>query len=220
MEESLVTKEEEKRLLTTYSPLSRRCYQGFSSALPALKAGRKNFTDNFPPLSLKVCLTHGNPKQFSSTLVKILLPLAIWTTFQLEKNSSWRGSAPCSTHRCPYKGGRIFPLTFSLLQRCLFFPESPALGSSAILTPNSAPPWPLEPALNGRWAIPIADCNLHWINEADTLFNEWNTFPFIIVAQTRRKKMGAERVLIIQVWLKRGYLLGCRPWGEKNNTAA
>lgn len=146
MAESLVTKEE-KRLLTTYSPLSRRCYQGFSSALPALKAGRKNFIGtitpcNFLPLSLKVCLTQGSPKQFSSTLVKILLPLAIWTTFQLERNSSWQGPASCSTHRCPYKGGRIFPLTFALLQWCLVFPGSPALGSSAVLTPNSACPGP------------------------------------------------------------------------------
>lgn len=120
MAESLVTKEEEKRLLTTYSPLSHRCYQGFSSALPALKAGRKNFTGtitpcNFPPLSLKVCLIQGSPKDFSSMLVRILLPLAVWTTIQLERNSSWQGPVPCRTHRCPYKGGRIFPLTFALL---------------------------------------------------------------------------------------------------------
>lgn len=144
MAENLVTKEEEKRLLTTYSPLSHRCYQGFGSVLPALKAGRKNFTGmitpcNFPPLSLKASLIL---KQFSSTLVTILLPLAIWTTFQLERNFSWQGRAPCSTHRCPYKGGRIFPLTFALLQWCLVFPGNPALGSSAILTPNSACPGP------------------------------------------------------------------------------
>lgn len=78
MAESLVTKEEGKRLLATYSPLSHRCYQRFSSALPALKAGRKNFPGmitpcNFPPLSLKVCLIQGSPKEFSSILVKILL---------------------------------------------------------------------------------------------------------------------------------------------------
>lgn len=148
MAESLVTKEEEKRLLTTYSFLSHRCYQGFSSASPALKARKKNFTGtitpcNFPFLNPKVCLIQGRTKQFSSTLVRILLPLAAWTTFQLERNSSWQGPAPCRTHSCPYKGGRIFPLTFALLlQWRLVFPGSPALGSSAILTPNSACPGP------------------------------------------------------------------------------
>lgn len=111
MAESLVTKEEEKRLLATYSSLSHRCYQGFSSALPALKAGRKNFTGmitpcNFPPSSLKVCLIQGNPKQFSSTLVIIsnMENFPSRKEFQLARTCTMQ-----HTHRCPYKEGRIFP---------------------------------------------------------------------------------------------------------------
>lgn len=186
MAESLVTKEEEKRLLTTYSPLSHRCYQGFSSTLPALKAGRKNFTGmitpcNFPPSSLKVCLIQGSPKQFSSALVIILLPLAIWTTFQLARTCTMQ-----HTQMSLQRRQNISPHICSVAV-VVGFPREPS--TWLLCNPDSklCLPWHFESALNGWWAIPIADCNLHWINEADTLFNEWNTFPFIIVAQTKKK---------------------------------
>lgn len=144
MAESLVTKEEEKRLLATYSPLSHRSYQDFSSALPALKAGKKNFTGtttprNFPPLSLKARLARGSPEQFRSTLVKIIIAIISNTDnfparrgFQLAR-SVVTGPAWYSKCRGPYNGGRRFTLTFAFLQWC---PVFPALSSSAILTPN------------------------------------------------------------------------------------
>lgn len=142
MAESLVTKEEEKRLLTTYSLLSLRSYQDFSSALPALKAGRKNFTGtitphNFPPLSLKARLTRGTPEQFHSTLVNIIIAIiSNMDNFQARREFQMARSAVtrpalCSSRRHPRKGGRRCPLTSASLQRC---PKEPRTQRSWLQT--------------------------------------------------------------------------------------
>lgn len=154
MAESLVTKEEEKRLLTTYSPLSHRCYQGFSSALPTLKAGRTSQAQllpaTLPPSSLKVCFIQGSPKEFSSTLVRILLTLTVWTTFQLERNSSWQGPTPCRTQMSLQRRQDISPHLCSPLAVVPGFPREP--GTWLCCNPDSklCLPWPLKPSLNGR----------------------------------------------------------------------
>lgn len=141
MAESLVTKEEEKRLLTTYSLLSCRSYQDFSSALPALKAGRKNFTGtitphNFPPLNLKARLTQGSPKQFHSTLVNIIAIISNTDNFQARREFQMARSAVtrpalCSSCRHPCKGGQRCPLTSASLQRC---PKEPCTQRSWLQT--------------------------------------------------------------------------------------
>lgn len=102
---------------------------------------RHNYTFQLS-LSLKACLTWGSPKQFRSRLVKIVIAILsnsdifpAGRAFQLAR-SVVTGPASRSTRRGPYKGGERFPLTFAFLQWCPVFPRSPALRSSAILTPN------------------------------------------------------------------------------------
>lgn len=157
MAESLVTKEE-KRLLTTYSPLSRRCYQGFSSALPALKAGRKNFIGtitpcNFLPLSLKVCLTQGSPKQFSSTLVKStgknIIAISNMDNFPARKE--FQLARTCIMQHTQMSLQRRQDISPHLCSLAVVpgFPREPS--TRLLCSPDSklCLPWPLEPALNG-----------------------------------------------------------------------
>lgn len=102
---------------------------------------RHNYTPQLSIHSLKACLTRGTPRQFHSTLVKIIAIISNKDNFPARREFPLARSvvtrlATCSMRRHPYKGGRRFPLTFAFLQLSPIFTGSPTVSSSALLTPN------------------------------------------------------------------------------------
>lgn len=156
MAESLVTKEKEKRLLTTYSPLSHRCYQGFSSALPALKAGRKNFTGtitpcNFPPLQPESVSHSGQSQRVQFNASKNIIAISSMDNFPARKEFQLaRTCTMQNTQMSLQRRQGISPHLCSPLAVVPGFPREPS--TWLLCNPDSklCLPWPLEPTLNGR----------------------------------------------------------------------